>query len=111
MLDSRVMRASWSPAAMALIGEPGGLIGEQARGFDFRGHVGQLELDGLKIGDGLAELLALLGVFHRAFVGALRHSQAERCDRDSAAVENLQAVDEPLAFFAKKIFGRARGNR
>ena len=81
------------------------MIGEQASGFDLRGHVGELELDGLKFGDGFAELFALLGVAHRAFVGALRHAQAERGDGNAAAIENLQAVDEAFAFFAEKIFG------
>ena len=47
-----------------LIGEPGGLIDQQTGGFDFRRHIGELELNGLKFADGLAELLALLGVFH-----------------------------------------------
>jgi hypothetical protein len=36
-----------------------------ARGDQFGGHVGQLELQGLEAGDGLAELLALLHVLLR----------------------------------------------
>ena len=100
--DARVVVARGDGA----VGEPCGAIRQQARGFDFRGHIGELELDGLKFGDGLAELLALLGIAHRAFVRALRHTQAERRDRDAAAVENLQAVDEALAVAAQNIFSR-----
>ena len=36
--------------------------GEQACGFDFGGHVGEFELNGLEFADRFAELLALLGV-------------------------------------------------
>ena len=50
-------------------------------------------------------MLALLGVAHRALVGALRHAQAERCDRNAPTVEDLQAVDEAFAFLAQQIFG------
>ncbi len=66
-------------ADVFLIGEPGGLIDEQPRGFDFSGHVRELELDGLKFADGLAELLALLGVARGGFERALGH--AERRER------------------------------
>ena len=64
-------------AHIFLIGEPGGLIDEQTSGFDLRGHVGEFELDGLKIGDGFAELLALLGVVSGGFEGALGHAEAQ----------------------------------
>jgi len=61
------------------------MINEQARRRNFRSHVGQLELNGLEIGDGLAKLLALLGVFHGGIESALRHPQAQRGDREAAA--------------------------
>jgi hypothetical protein len=51
-------------------------------------------------------LFALLGVAQRSFVGALRHAQAQRGDRDAPAVENLQAVDEAFAFLAEQVFRR-----
>ena len=57
----------------------------------------------LKFRDGFAELLALFGVTHRTFVRALRHAQAQRRDRNSPAVQNLQAIDEAFAFFAQQI--------
>ncbi len=100
------MRGVVVPCRDGAVGEPCGLIREQARGFDLRGHVRQLELNRLKFGDGFAELLALLGVTHGAFVSALRHAQAERGNGNAAAVENLQAVDEAFAFFAEQIFRR-----
>src|SRR5690606_33057688 len=42
---------------------------EQARRIDVGGHVRQHESDGLVLGDGLAEALALLGVGERGLVG------------------------------------------
>ena len=105
MLDSRRDARVVVAGGDGAVGEPCGAIGEQARRFDLRGHVRELELDGLKFGDGLAELFALLRVAHGTFVGALRHAEAERRDRDASAVENLQAVDEAFAFRAEEIFG------
>ena len=80
------------------------MIREQARGLDFHSHVGELELDGLEFADSLSELFALLGIFQRGFVRALRHSQAERGDGDAPAIEYLQAVDEAFALRAQQIF-------
>ena len=48
---------------------------QQARGVDLGGHVGELELDRLVLGDRLAERLALLGVFERELQGALRDAR------------------------------------
>src|SRR5580692_13176206 len=94
------------PSADSAIREPRSLIRQQARRFDLCRHIGELELDRLKFRDGLAELLALLRVAHRSFVRALRHTQSQRSDRNPAAVQNLQAVDESFAFLAQQIFGR-----
>src|ERR1700688_1121310 len=79
-------------ADIFLIGKPRSLINEQARGLHFRGHVGELELDGLELTDGLAELLALFGVAHRGIECALRHAEAKRRDGDAPAIENLEAA-------------------
>ena len=84
--------------------QPSRVIDEQPRRLDFRGHVGQLELNGLKLADGFAELFALLRVFHRRFASALRHAQPQRRNRNAPAVENLQAIDESFALFAQQIF-------
>ena len=74
-------------------------------GFDFGGHVGELPLDRLEIADGFAELLALLGIIQRGFVGALGHAERQSGDGDAAAVEHAHGVDESVAFFAQQIFG------
>src|SRR5438128_2053923 len=87
------------------VGKPRGVIHQQACGFDLRRHIGKLELDGLKLADAFAELLALFGVFHRRFVGALRHSQTEGSDRNAPAVQHLQAVDEAFALLPEQIGG------
>src|SRR5712692_5034131 len=47
-----------------LIGKPRRVIHEQAGGFDLRGHVGELELNGLKFTNGLPKLLALFRILH-----------------------------------------------
>src|SRR5579872_161163 len=60
------------------IGEPGGAIDQAARGGDLRGHVRELELNGLEFADGLAELFAFLGVFRGGVAGALSHAQRQR---------------------------------
>src|ERR1700747_3122337 len=60
-------------ADVVLVSEPCGLVDKQASGFDLSGHIGEFKLDGLKFADGLAELLALLGVFNGSIECALRH--------------------------------------
>src|SRR5579864_3857809 len=89
-----------------LVGEPRGAIDKAARGGDLRGHVRELELDGLEFADGLAELLAFLGIFRGGVAGALSHAQRERGDGDASTIENLQAVHEAVALLAQQIFLR-----
>src|SRR6185503_10147899 len=48
--------------ALPVVAEPGGALDEQARAFELRRRIGEHELDRLVVGDGPAELLALLGV-------------------------------------------------
>src|SRR5438093_7713641 len=79
---------------------------EKAAGIDFCRHVRQFELNRLKFRDRLAELFPLFGVLERGFVGALRHSDGERGDADSAAIEHLERVDKALARLSQKIFFR-----
>src|SRR5260221_7875272 len=88
-----------------LIRVPSGLIDEKARSFHFRGHVGEFELNGLKFTDGLAELLALLGIAGGGAERTLRHAERERGDGDAAAVENGEAACKALAFGAEEIGG------
>src|SRR5258707_4239154 len=77
-------------ARTLLIREPRRVVNKMARCFNLRGHVGKLELNGLKFADCFAELLALFGILHSRVVSALRHAKGQRSDRNTAAVEHLQ---------------------
>ena len=57
-------------------------MSEQARRFDARGHVGQLELDGLVLGDGHTERLPLLGVGDGGLESRAGHAAGPRRDVD-----------------------------
>ena len=91
--------------ATALVLEVRGAIREQPRGFDARGVVRELPLDGLERGDRLPELPALGGVVARRFERALRKADRERGDADAAGVEHLQGIDEPLPLLAQQVVG------
>ena len=69
-------------------------------------HVGEHPLNGLIVGDGLAEGFALLGVFRRGFERALRQAHRLRGDADSAAIERFEGDAQALPFFAEAIFDR-----
>src|SRR5438876_10230065 len=79
---------------------------QKTRSGNLRCHVGKLELDRLKLGDRLSELLALLCVMQRGFICALRHAHGQCSDADSAAVKNLQGVDEAVAWLAEQVLFR-----
>ena len=98
MADSRV-------TLLACVLEDGGAQGEQARGVELGGHVGELPLDALKLGDGFAELAALFDVFQRGIEGAAADAEREGGDGDAAAVEDAHGVDEAFAFVAEQVFG------
>ena len=53
----------------------------------------------------LPNCLRTFGVAQRGLVRSLSHAQAKGGDGDAAAVENLQAVDEAVAFDAHEILG------
>src|SRR5690606_28749187 len=72
-----------------------------------RRHLGDLPLDGLKVGDGAAELLALLRILHRRFEARATDADRLRRDADAAAVERVHRDVEALAFLAEQ---RRRGN-
>src|SRR5712692_1897859 len=78
-------------------------MSQKACGIDLRSHIGEFELDRLKIGDGPSELLPLFRVMQSRVVGALRHSHAKSGDADASPVEDLQRVDKSASGFAKKI--------
>ena len=87
----------------ALVLEPGGLVREQPSGVDLDGHVGELELHRLEVGDRPAELLPLLRVRDGEVEGALREADGHRGDGDAAAVEDLEELVEPLAASAEEV--------
>ena len=97
MADSRF---TFRPAVLHV----GSAVGEQAGGFDFGGHVGQLEGDALEAADGLVELVALLAVLGGGLQRPLGDAQAEGRDADAAAVEHLQALHEAVAHLADDVF-------
>src|SRR5205085_575470 len=63
------------------------VVDHQSGGFDLRRRLRHLELDRLKIGEGLSELLALLQVPDRRVERALRDADHLRTDSDSSAVQ------------------------
>ena len=88
---------------MAGVFEAGGVVSHQPRGFDVGGQAGKLKLDSLKLGDGLAELLAFLGVSDGVFERAARHAEHLRADADAALVERFDRHFVTLADFAQHV--------
>src|SRR5579862_136068 len=100
-VELRLRRGEREVAALVL--EPRGAVDELPAGVDLRRHVRELELDRLEIGDRLAELMPLLRVRERQVVRALRETDAHRCDRDAASVEDLHELPEAATAFAEEI--------
>ena len=84
---------------------PSGFADEEAGGVDFGGHVGEHELNGLELRDGMAEGVALLGVGAGGFEGALGDAEGLRGDADAAAVERGERDFVAFAFVADAIGG------
>ena len=83
----------------------GSAHGEQPRRIDLGGHVRQLPLYGLKFADAFSKLLALFGILQRRFIGPLRHTQPQRCNRDASAIQDTHGIDEAITFFAQQGIG------
>ena len=66
-------------------------------------HVRQHELQPLEFGDGLAELPALLGIFHRGIQRALRQTHRDRADGRTVHIENAHRYLEAVAFLADAV--------
>ena len=70
---------------------------------------------GLKVGDGLTKLFAILHIGGGVFERLLRSTNAAGGDIDPAPVEAVHGDGETLAFFAKAVFFRyahiVKGNR
>src|SRR5579875_363415 len=66
---------------------PRGFTHEQTRSVNLRGHVGEHELNGLKVGDGTAKGLALPSVSQRGIKCTLCDADGLRGDADASAVK------------------------
>src|SRR3954454_7729016 len=73
------------PGRLPVVFQPGGAVDELASRLDLGRHVGELELHGLELRDGLPELLPLLRVRKGEVVCALSEPDAHGGDRDAAA--------------------------
>jgi hypothetical protein len=76
---------------------PGGVDHERVRGLDLGGHLGELELDRLVLGDRLAEGGALLGVLDGELEGADRDAAGAGGDVDAADLDAVHHLVEALA--------------
>ena len=84
---------------------PGGFADEHAGGVEFGGHVGEHELNGLELRNGMAEGEALLRVFGGGFKGALGDADGLGGDADAAAVERGESDFVAFTFVADAIGG------
>src|SRR6185369_2626850 len=90
---------------LARVAQRGRPPGQEARGIHLGGHVRDLELDGLEVRDGVAELAAVRGVAVRGLERGLGDAQREGGDPDAPAVQDAQGVDEPVALLAQQVRG------
>src|SRR6266852_5997174 len=86
--------------------QPRGVVHQAARRFDFRLHIRQHPLNGLKLADSFPKRAALLGVLHGFFQRALRQSHGQRADANAPAVQRTERNLQSLPFFAEAIFRR-----
>src|SRR5690625_3627063 len=83
---------------------PGGCeVVRRAGSDDARLHPGDLERDPLEVGDRLAEGLTLLRILHGFVDAALRGTDGQGADGDSAFVEDAQEVRVAAAAFAQQV--------
>ena len=78
----------------------------QAGGFEVRRHVGERELQRLKVGELAAELLALEQVIAGNLQARLRGAQRAGADVDAPAVEARHGDLEALPFRADEVLRR-----
>src|SRR5690606_2998808 len=76
---------------------PRSVIGELARDRDLDGGDGKLAVDAGKGDQGLAELLALLGIAEAEFERVLGDADGARRGLDAGALEGLHELLEPFA--------------
>src|ERR1043166_625120 len=89
-----------------LVGQPGGAIDEQARGFLVYHHLRDQILIHLKLADLLAELLALVAVAHGRLARRDRQPQRAGGAAEPRIIQLSHADLEALAFFADQTIGR-----
>src|SRR5215210_6822735 len=70
---------------------------------DLHRHVSELELNGLELGDGTAELLPLLRPRQRLVEGGLREPHGEGGDRDPATIERREELPETFSALAEQV--------
>ncbi len=85
-----------------LVFEPGGLQGQEAGGFQIRGHVRQFPLDGLKIRHGLAELPPLFGIGQGLGQGGPAQPHGDGRGAHPGCVQGGQHHLEPLVRIAQE---------
>ena len=81
-----------------------GVIHKEPGGFNFDCHAGQVELDGLKFGDGLAELLPLFCILDGVIERTLGESHQLGTDADAPFVQGFDGDFIAFAEFTEKIF-------
>ena len=91
---------------VALVEALGGAAQHQAGGLEFGRHVGELELQGLEIGEALAELAAFEHVGPRRLPAGPRAAQGAGADIEPAAVEPHHRDRKPLALGAEPVGDR-----
>ena len=101
--------ARFQIAALAAIALLAGGINQQPRGFDVRGHVGQLVLDGLVFGDRLAESGAALRVADGFFKSGARNAQTAGGDVQALGFQSGHHLLETLALDASDQILRRHG--
>ena len=77
------------------VAQVGGAVGEPARRLELGGDVGQLELHGLELRDGLPELHPLAGVGGRQVEHGLGQAERQGGDGDASDLERAQELAEP----------------
>ena len=78
-------------------------IDHEPCGLNLSRRISQHPLNGLIIGDWLAEGLALFGVLEGFFVGCLRQANCQRADAYASAVQRRQSLLQSLSFSAEQI--------
>src|SRR5439155_7724579 len=81
----------------------GGVIDDHAGSFDLGGHLRDLKLNSLEFANGLAKLLAFVGVLDGVFPGATSDAQHLRANADAAFVQRFDGDLISLAYFAEQV--------